>query len=132
MKTHAAVDNLCVYGDPYKTYVVAIIVPSKVYLEMIGHNLGKDMCYDSLLNDKDVLQRVLKELSEHGYRNKLHKFEVPRAITFVQEEWTPESGLITASFKIKRKQISQKAITGSKFFRVSFLPVLLGHPSDRL
>ena len=105
MKTHAAVDNLCVYGDPYKTYVVAIIVPSKVYLEMIGHNLGKDMCYDSLLNDKDVLQRVLKELSEHGYRNKLHKFEVPRAITFVQEEWTPESGLITASFKIKRKPI---------------------------
>ena len=51
MKTHAAVDNLCVYGDPYKTYTVAIIVPSKVYLEMIGHNLGKDMCYDSLLND---------------------------------------------------------------------------------
>ena len=72
---------------------------------MIGHNLGKDMCYDLLLNDKDVRQRVLKELSEHGYRNKLDKFEVPRAITFVQEEWTPESGLITASFKIKRKQI---------------------------
>ncbi len=33
MKTHPLVENICVYGDPYKRSTVALVVPSKSHLE---------------------------------------------------------------------------------------------------
>lgn len=39
---------------------------------------------------------------------KLDKFEVPAKIKLLTEPWTPESGLVTASLKIKREPIKSK------------------------
>ena len=36
---------------------------------------------------------------------RLQKFEIPRAVCLVSEAWTPESGLLTAAMKLKRKTI---------------------------
>ena len=33
------------------------------------------------------------------------KFEIPQAVFLVCEPWTPESGLITAAMKLKRKSL---------------------------
>ena len=46
---------------------------------------------------------VLKELTANGLSSGLEKFEIPTALTLCLEQWTPESGLITAAFKLKRK-----------------------------
>ena len=105
MKTHPVVENICMFADPYRTFAVALIVPSKLLLETMASNLGKALPYGALLKDIDVQQHVLKSLIDHGMKNRLEKFEIPRAVTLVQEEWTPESGLLTASFKVKRKVI---------------------------
>lgn len=35
----------------------------------------------------------------------MQKFEVPRAVFLVSELWTPESGLLTAAMKLKRRTI---------------------------
>merc|ERR1712059_106423 len=66
LKTHPLVENICVYGDSYKSHTVAVMVP---------------------------------------IRNTLEKFEIPRMVTLAPEAWTPESGLVTAAFKIKRQVI---------------------------
>jgi long-chain acyl-CoA synthetase len=105
MKTHPVVENICVFADPYRTFAVALIVPSKLLLETMASNIGKELPYEALLRDVDVQQHILKNLIDHGMKNRLQKFEIPNAVTLVQEEWTPESGLITASFKVKRKMI---------------------------
>ena len=105
MKTHSVVENICVFGDPYRTFTVALIVPSKINLEITANKLGKELPYRALVGDIDIQKHILKELIAHGMQNGLEKFEVPQAIMLVQEEWTPESGLITASFKVKRKTI---------------------------
>ena len=36
------------------------------------------------------------------------KFEIPKAITLLPELWTPDSGLITAAMKLKRKEIENR------------------------
>ena len=40
-----------------------------------------------------------------GLKRGLEKFEIPAALTLISESWTPESGVITAAFKLKRKVI---------------------------
>ena len=105
MKTHSVVENICVYGDPYRSFIVALIVPSKTHLESIASDLRKTIPYEELLSDTEVNDYLLNEINIHGLRNRLQKFELPQALTLVQDQWTPESGLITASFKMKRKKI---------------------------
>lgn len=39
---------------------------------------------------------------------KLQKFEVPAAITLCKEVWSPDMGLVTAAFKLKRKDIQDR------------------------
>jgi long-chain acyl-CoA synthetase len=36
LKTHPLVENICVYGDPYKKFTVALIVPSRYSKELIN------------------------------------------------------------------------------------------------
>ena len=36
---------------------------------------------------------------------RLQKFEIPQAVFLVSEPWTPESGLLTAAMKLKRKSL---------------------------
>ena len=37
--------------------------------------------------------------------SRLEKFEIPRAVFLVSDVWTPESGLLTAAMKLKRKAL---------------------------
>lgn len=39
---------------------------------------------------------------------KLDKFELPAKIKLLSDQWTPESGLVTAALKIKREQLKAK------------------------
>jgi long-chain acyl-CoA synthetase len=48
---------------------------------------------------------ALRELTNHGLKFKLQKFEIPGAVSLVTETWDPDSGLVTAAQKLKRKQI---------------------------
>ena len=55
-----------------------------------------------------IRQAVLKTLNEHGRKGGLEKFEIPTKLTLIETPWTAEMGLVTAAFKLKRKEI-QKA-----------------------
>jgi len=106
LKTHPLVENICVYGDSYQSYTVAVMVPIRNALEKLATDLGKTYSdYNILCQDNDIVQAVLKSISVHGIKSNLEKFEIPRMVTLVPEAWTPESGLVTAAFKIKRKVI---------------------------
>lgn len=63
------------------------------------------MDYGELVKDPEMKALVLRQLSLHGFARGLEKFEIPAALTLIAEPWTPESGVITAAFKLKRKVI---------------------------
>ena len=64
-----------------------------------------DESYEELCKDPRIVSALLKELHGHGRRAGLQKFELPGVITLIPEQWTLESGLVTAAFKLKRKPI---------------------------
>lgn len=107
LKTCPIVENVCVYGDSSQNYVVALIVPDKARLESLAERHGvTGLSHEELCENKDVIGAVLRELHTHGKRLGLEKFELPGAVTLITDLWTPESGLVTAAFKLKRKPIT--------------------------
>ena len=65
------------------------------------------LSFEELCKDKDMTGAVLREITNHGKTSKIEKFELPGAVTLCSEEWTPESGLITAAMKLKRKPLQE-------------------------
>merc|ERR1712013_844850 len=106
MKPSPLVDNICVYADSNKTHTVAMVVPDKNNLEkLVRDPSNAEMPYEDLCRDPDAIDKVLKKLMEHGKRNGLEKFEIPTKVTLYPVVWMPESGLVTAAFKLKRKAL---------------------------
>ena len=59
------------------------------------------------MSDKELTGLVLKEITKQGKLSGLQKFEIPGAVCLCPEIWTPDSGLVTAAFKLKRKPLQQ-------------------------
>ncbi|MFQ6619510.1 hypothetical protein Gotur_000152 [Gossypium turneri] len=103
------VDNLMVHADPFHSYCVALIVPSRDILEKWAVEAGiKYQDFPELCGKAETVSEVQKSLSKVGKDAKLDKFEIPAKIKLMAEPWTPESGLVTAALKIKREQIKSK------------------------
>jgi long-chain acyl-CoA synthetase len=85
---------------------IAIIIPNEQHLR---HALGgrQDPMPD-LCNDKGVKDLMLKECNASGKKAGFKSMEMLEAVILTPEEWTPESGLVTAAQKVQRKKVAQK------------------------
>jgi long-chain acyl-CoA synthetase len=109
LKTHALIESICLYADPTTDYVVAVAVPNQPALKELAESMAiTDTSPDALCNNQKILTTVITTLSTYGSKNGLEKFELPKKITLVTDEWTPDSGLVTAAFKIRRIFIVKK------------------------
>ncbi|CAH1183332.1 unnamed protein product [Phaedon cochleariae] len=109
LKTCTLVDNICVYGESSKDFCVALVVANHPQLRDLAAKKGiTDKSFEELCVDPRVEKAVMQELAEHGKRSKLEKFEIPAAVKLVKEAWSPDMGLVTAAFKLKRKDIEER------------------------
>ena len=91
LKLHPMIENICaVYGDG-KDDLVAIVSLNKENEEKIRSP-----------------EEILKIVKEQAEKQGLKKREIPAYIHVTCDEWTPESGLVTATQKLKRKNIENK------------------------
>lgn len=109
LKTCNLIDNICVYADPSKEYVVALIVPNKPQIMQLAarSSLGR-LSFSELCASPVMKAAILQEMQKHASHSKLQKLEIPVDITLCDEIWSPESDLVTAAFKLKRKNIQAK------------------------
>ena len=99
----------------FRSNTIAFIVPIKEALLRLAKNyreITEDSSYEEVCNDPGLVNEVLRILSLHGKKNGLEKFEIPTKIQLCPEVWMPDSGLVTAAFKLKRKAI-QRAFQSS-------------------
>lgn len=119
LKTSYIVNNICVVGNSLYNYVIAIVVPNPKALLAVGKSLertrkgGKrsklleEINESALYENEAVKERILLKLEQFARANGLRRYEIPRGLILVKDDWTPEGGLVTASFKLKRKSIEQ-------------------------
>ncbi|CAH1183334.1 unnamed protein product [Phaedon cochleariae] len=106
LSTCPLVESICVMGNSSKNSCVALVVPHHDNLLALAAQKGiRAGVVDVLCKDSRMLDAVLEEISGHGLKGKLEKFEIPTRITLLPQPWTPETGLVTATFKLKRKAI---------------------------
>lgn len=110
LKSCVYVDNVCIYGDSYENNIIGLVVPNPLAVKSLAKKLGSS--YESktlheLFDDEVINEEVLKDLQTHARKAGLHKSEIPFKIKLVKEEWTPDSGLVTAALKIRRKPIKE-------------------------
>ncbi|XP_055326866.1 long-chain-fatty-acid--CoA ligase 4-like isoform X2 [Sitodiplosis mosellana] len=108
LKTCPVVDNICVYGESSKHFVIALVVPNQKHLKDLALSLGISDTFENLCSLPALEKAVVKLLEDHGRKCKLQKFEVPAAVKLCKEVWTPDLGLVTAAFKLKRKDIQDR------------------------
>ncbi|KAF8153442.1 long-chain-fatty-acid-CoA-ligase [Crassisporium funariophilum] len=114
-KTCDYVSNICVLAQPGAAQPIAIVVPHEANLR---HGLSSSLFANSstFVQDADlatlcanVLVRsfVLEECTKVGKRNGFKASEILHGIILTPEEWTPESGLVSAAQKVKRTSVAK-------------------------
>jgi hypothetical protein len=95
------------------TQPIAIVVPPK------AGGGGKES------NGKE--DEILSALHDLAKKNNLSKMEMPSHVIVGQEEWTPESGYVTAAQKVQRAKVAEgfkEEIEVRSFFRCIFFSAL--------
>lgn len=106
------VDSVFVHGSSSSQRLVAVVVPNRHQLKQLqlvngagGGNWDDEEYWEQLCESECLVQCVLHSLVKHGKSVGLNKFELPASLVLSWKPWTPDSGLVTTSLKLKRRQL---------------------------
>ncbi|XP_034403776.1 long-chain-fatty-acid--CoA ligase 3a [Cyclopterus lumpus] len=108
LKNCPLVDNICAYANSDETYVIGFVVPNQKQLLALAGQYGIRGPCEELCGSKAMEELVLKVITETALAVQLERFETPRKICLSPDPWTPETGLVTDAFKLKRKELKTR------------------------
>ncbi|KAF3157776.1 long-chain fatty acid-CoA ligase, variant 2 [Orbilia oligospora] len=100
------VQNICVYADTQKAKPVALIQPHEVNIKKLAADLSVAGELEAIVHDSKVQSAVLKDLLAVGRRGGLAGIELIDGVVIADDEWTPQSGLVTAAMKLNRRGLT--------------------------
>ncbi|KAF0308413.1 Long-chain-fatty-acid--CoA ligase 4 [Amphibalanus amphitrite] len=110
LKTSPLVDNLFVYAESSRNNVVAVVLPNLAPLRQLARtSVGPALAeadLDDLCANEELEGHVQRALAEHGRAGRLDKFEIPFRVGLTSITWSPDNNLVTAAFKLKRKELA--------------------------
>ncbi|KAG8144391.1 hypothetical protein E2320_012913, partial [Naja naja] len=105
LKNCPLIDNICAYAKSNQSYVISFVVPNQKKLMALAEQRGMSDNWINICNNPVMESEVLKEIKAMANKMKLERFEVPIKVRLSPEPWTPETGLVTDAFKLKRKEL---------------------------
>lgn len=121
------------HADTNAKQPIAIVIPHELHLRHVlqSSNIGVDhtLGLADLCHNPKVASLVLKECNSVGKKNGFKPMELLQSVILTPDEWTPESGLVTAAQKIQRGKIA-KAFEAEIKVRVLSLRFPPTHGSD--
>ncbi|GAM21371.1 hypothetical protein SAMD00019534_045460 [Acytostelium subglobosum LB1] len=99
------IEQMFIYGNTLKTFLVAVVMPRKSVLEQHG------ITNESTIQDKDnclpLKNIVMKEIQRIATEIKLANYEIPKIIAIDNTVWTVDNHLLTGSGKYSRNHLYQ-------------------------
>lgn len=105
LKNCPLIDNICAYAKSNQSYVISFVVPNQKKLMTLAEQRGVSDSWINICNNPIMESEVLKEIKDMANKMKLERFEIPIKVRLSPEPWTPETGLVTDAFKLKRKEL---------------------------
>lgn len=104
------VNNICVYGSPNARQPMAIIIPHEAQLRQFiqaqePDGVDPNASLHDLCENETVRSLVLNGCNAAGKKSGFKPLELLETVVLTPDEWTPESGLVTAAQKLQRKKI---------------------------
>ncbi|CAB1348116.1 unnamed protein product [Coregonus sp. 'balchen'] len=108
LKNCPLIDNICAYANSDEMYVIGFVVPNQKHLLSLAEQYRIRGSWEELCNNTAMEEVVLQVITEAALSAQLERFEIPRKIRLSPDPWTPETGLVTDAFKLKRQQLKSK------------------------
>ncbi|XP_056295333.1 long-chain-fatty-acid--CoA ligase 4 [Pseudoliparis swirei] len=105
LKNCSIIDNICAYANSDQNYVISFVVPNQKRMMDLAKRRGILGEWEEICTHPDMEREVLKEIKEVAANVKLQRFEIPVKVHLSPEPWTPETGLVTDAFKLKRMEL---------------------------
>uniref|UniRef100_A0A4W6E6R6 long-chain-fatty-acid--CoA ligase n=1 Tax=Lates calcarifer TaxID=8187 RepID=A0A4W6E6R6_LATCA len=105
LKNCPLIDNICAYANSDQSYVISFVVPNHKQLMALAEQMQVRGTWEEICNNSQMEKEVLRIITEAAISAKLERFEIPKKIRLSSEPWTPETGLVTDAFKLKRKEL---------------------------
>ncbi|KAL0861816.1 hypothetical protein Bca101_040934 [Brassica carinata] len=99
------VQDIWVYGDSFKSMLVAVIVPNQETVNRWAKGFGFNKPFEELCSLSELQEHILLELKSTAEKNMLSKFEYIKAVTVETKPFDIERGLVTATLKNQRKNL---------------------------
>lgn len=99
------IEQLIVYGDPFRSDLVSVIVPNKHALENWAKRKHIDKDFKALCLDERCIQKIMKQIDKMSKKEEFRLYMIPTRIFLTDVEWTQWNGLMTQSNKLLRTAI---------------------------
>jgi len=104
--------NLCVHATAESQKPIVVIFPHEVHLrEALAANANlpaPDTDIHKLCDDPAVQEFYLRDMQAIAKKNGFKTIEIVQGVVLTPDEWTPESGMVTAAQKVQRKAVEKK------------------------
>lgn len=105
LKPAKIVDQIWVYGNSLRRYLVAVVVPDKTELKTWARANSVEGSFEELCMSKEASKFVLDQLTETGKKAGVKSFEMVKAVFLSSEAFSTDNDLMTPSYKLKRPQL---------------------------
>lgn len=109
-KSCPLVANICVIANNNAKQPAAVVVPNENHLKQLfkAKNVGNANDISKCLENEQVVKLFTKEINQTGKSAGFKSLELLETVILTLDEWTPQSGLVTAAQKIQRKAIEKQ------------------------
>eukprot|EP00879_Flechtneria_rotunda_P001890 GHRR01002062.1.p1 GENE.GHRR01002062.1~~GHRR01002062.1.p1 ORF type:complete len:668 (+),score=222.63 GHRR01002062.1:317-2320(+) len=107
-KKAPSVEQVWVYGNSFKSSLVAVVVPKHDAIIEWAKGKGKSGSVAELCRDPEAVSWILSELNAVGKENRTKGFEAIRGVVLEPEQFSVENDCMTPTFKFKRPQLQKR------------------------
>ncbi|ELP84559.1 long-chain-fatty-acid--CoA ligase, putative [Entamoeba invadens IP1] len=100
---HPIVDTICVFADNFHDFVVALVVLNKKETEEVTQKT-----IDAVIQDRSECDKIKHLIEKDVSKCGLNERQKVKHFKFIDDEWTPENGMLTAALKMKRSAIEKR------------------------
>jgi long-chain acyl-CoA synthetase len=102
------VQQVWVYGNSYKRYLVAVVVPDRDVLLPWAKQNGLPEDVSALVKNEKVNKAILGDMLAIGKDAKLHGFEYVKLISVTDEPFSVDNDCMTPTFKLRRNNLEKR------------------------